>query len=167
MNFATNTTALWQTGQRHARPLLLAIMLLLACLGSGCADTHPIPDDGGGFNPGGSTKPLTPIGQWQSTAAGNFDILKASGIDHFTLVFKDPLRPRLDVRAEGIQQFTARGTQTNAAQREVLEYTMNGSFNTGALNATLTIVKRRTGTNAVFSTQIVKIVALKQRHETF
>ncbi len=164
MSFAVNCATL----RRPCGPfpaLLAAVLFLLACLAGGCAEVHPIPDDGGGIAPGGPPPP-TPAGQWTSVATGSFEVLKASGIDHYTLVFRDPLRPRLDMRLDGTQQFTARGSQTNTAQREIVEYTFNGSFNATSLRGSLTIVKKRSSTGAVFSTQVLTPIALKQRHET-
>lgn len=162
MSFAVINIA-WVRGR--AAGLLLAPLLLLALFFCGCADTHPVPDDGGGIGPIGPPPP-TPVGQWLASSTGSFQVLKATGIDHYTLVFKDPLRPRLDMRLEGTQQFTARGSQTNAAAREIVEYTFNGSFSTNSITGTLTIVRKRSDSGAVFSTQIIRPIALKQRHDT-
>lgn len=104
------------------------------------------------------------MGNWTASGVGSFSVLPA-GTDRYTLVFRDASRPRLTLNASGLS-YTASGSQTNAAAQEIVDYSLSGSFSLTSLKGTLRIIKRRTGSGAVFSTQSLPIMALKQRHDT-
>ncbi len=134
---------------------LLAVFAVLVL--TGCGST---PEDDTGL-----AKPTKPLGNWTAAATGNFSVLPAVGEGAFTLDFQDPARPRLAMSTTGLS-FSATGSQTNAAARESVEYRFTGTFNTFSINGNLTIVRRRSPGGTIFSTETIRIIAVKQRHET-
>ncbi|MCC7479600.1 hypothetical protein IT575_14250 [bacterium] len=144
----------------HAALALSAVAMLLQA--GGCAANHQI-DDGSGISGGGMA--VKPTGTWLAASTGSFQILPATQPDTYTLMFSDKLRPRLTLR-QNASGLSGSGSQTNALQRESVDYRFVGVFKNGSITGDLSIVKKRSPGGLVFSTQTVKVIAVKQRHET-
>lgn len=138
-------------------PVLLALSLLLSLLLSAC---------GGTGEDQGTQLVEPPSGHYLSVLTGEFDLLPNTDGSR-AIIFKDRSRPRLSVQFPDNYTFTASGSQTNAAAREIVEYSLSGTWTSTLLSGTLRIVKKRSDTKQVFSTETRQFGALKQRHDTF